>query len=155
MLIIDDAGKMAAECRSGWLCSTSGLYILLLFYSLLLSSCVWTCSKKDIPANLTKGEPTKLYLFGHGHFILYSIWSSRGLRKSTKNKANKAVKLTSQHGRGYTVKIPLILLLLAGDIHLNPGPYNFSPEAIEWLTSYLQNREQCVKVNQDKSFFQM
>ena len=31
--------------------------------------------------------------------------------------------------------------------------FHFSPDAIAWFTSYLQDREQCVKVDQDKSFF--
>lgn len=112
---------MAAEDRCGLLGSTHALCILQL--SLLLL-CAWTSNFKGNVASLTSCEQTMLHMFGHGHCTLYFIWTSRGL-----SDRNNTSRLTSRQRRFYAFKVILVLILLSGDIHLNPGPTTFEQMA--------------------------
>ncbi|CAM4651513.1 unnamed protein product [Leuciscus chuanchicus] len=67
-------------------------------------------------------------MFGYGYNTLYSIWSSFWW-KSNRSKDNKGNKATSQQGKTQASKILLMLMLLAGDIHLNPGPSSLEKQA--------------------------
>lgn len=49
--------------------------------------------------DLNNGEQTKLYMFGHGHLTLYSIWASKVLHKSTRNSANSQHHTKVEHMR--------------------------------------------------------
>lgn len=83
--------------------------------------CAWTYNfspHKGTFASLPKAEHVKLYMFGHGHNTLYSIWSSSWC----KSKNGIANRPASRQGREHASKALLVLMLLAGDIHLNPGP---------------------------------
>lgn len=111
---------MAAEGRSGMLSSTLALCIL---YCFLLLLGVWTFNlclynKYNLTAH-NNAEHTKLYFFGHGHSFLHSVWVSKSLCKSDRNSA---IRTTSRQDRAHASKIIMVLILLAGDIHLNPGP---------------------------------
>lgn len=111
---------MAAEGRSGLLGSTHALCILQCFLMLLSA---WTYNfslhNKGNLIGLNNGEHTKLYYFGHGHAILHSIWPSKSL---CKNDTNSVIRSTSRQDRARASKVIMVLILLAGDIHVNPGP---------------------------------
>jgi len=64
-------------------------------------------------------EYTKLYFFGHGHVFLHSTWASKSLCKYDRNGANKS---SPRQERAHVSKVIMVLIRLAGDIHLNPGP---------------------------------
>lgn len=108
--------KMAAEGRGGLLGSTHAWILsvlLVLFYA-------WSFNfspNKGTLTDLSYGEETKLYMFGYGHNTLYSIWTAWGT--SCRNHANKG---KPPQGRMHASKVLAVLILLAGDVHLNPGP---------------------------------
>ncbi len=58
----------------------------------------------------------KLNFFGHGHFVLYSIQNCLQYQQS------KTDKSPNQHDKWRAAKLVFLLILLAGDIQLNPGP---------------------------------
>lgn len=75
---------------------------------------------KDNPAvstqkwSVTYVDQTKLHLFGHGYLALYSTCSLKALIK------NEKIKTKIQPGMWRVSRIILVLVLLEGDIHLNP-----------------------------------
>lgn len=124
---------MVSEGRGGLLGSTQALCILSLLVLLL---CVWSTkfsSYEGISDGLFYGKQTKLYMFGYGHNTLYFIWSSfwwkSNRSKDNRSKDNKGNTATSQQGKAQASKILLMLTLLAGDIHLNPGPSSLEKQA--------------------------
>ena len=70
-------------------------------------------------------EIPRIYFFGHGYLAIYSITKqSDHLRRGTPSKQNNR-----RRGNRHDFNVFLILILLSGDVQLNPGPTTHLPPA--------------------------
>lgn len=71
-------------------------------------------------------EMPKWNFFGHGYLVIYSITRRNKYFNGTPNSKKQN---TRKRGKWYAFSILLTLIILSGDVQLNPGPSaDFSPE---------------------------
>lgn len=69
-----------------------------------------------------RGEKAKLYFFGFGYATIFSHTFAANEAQASKRLNQRNCMSKQKHAPPRVIKTLMLLLLLSGDVHLNPGP---------------------------------